>query len=77
VGAVTLTELIAGSVVVENAFALNGLGSYLVTSVEQKDFPVVQAIALVLVTAFVVVNTIVDSLYGLIDPRIRVTGGER
>jgi len=32
---------------------------------------------LLLVTAFVVVNTIVDSLYGLIDPRIRVTGGDR
>jgi len=75
VGGLTVAGLIAGSVVVENAFALNGLGSYLVTSVEQKDFPVVQAIALVLVTAFVVVNTIVDSLYGLIDPRIRVTGG--
>src|SRR6185437_6190099 len=77
VGGLTVAGLIAGSVVVENAFPLNGLGSYLVTSVEQKDFPVVQAIALLLVTAFVVVNTIVDSLYGLIDPRIRVTGGDR
>jgi peptide/nickel transport system permease protein len=77
VGGLTVAGLIAGSVVVENAFALNGLGSYLVTSVEQKDFPVVQAIALLLVTAFVVVNTIVDSLYGLIDPRVRVTGGDR
>ena len=77
VGGLTVAGLIAGSVVVENAFALNGLGSYLVTSVEQKDFPIVQAIALLLVTAFVVVNTIVDALYGLIDPRIRVTGGDR
>jgi peptide/nickel transport system permease protein len=49
----------------------------LVTSVEQKDFPVVQAIALLLVAAFVVVNTIVDALYGLIDPRVRVTEGDR
>jgi peptide/nickel transport system permease protein len=62
---------------VENAFAPNGLGSYLVTSVEQKDFPVVQAIALLLVAAFVIVNTIVDGLYGIIDPRVRVTGGAR
>jgi len=77
VAGLTVAGLIAGSVVVENAFALNGLGSYLVTSVEQKDFPVVQAIALLLVAAFVIVNTIVDALYGLIDPRLRVTGGDR
>ena len=77
VGGLTVAGLIAGSVVVENAFALNGLGSYLVTSVEQKDFPVVQAIALLLVAAFVIVNTIVDALYGIIDPRVRVTGGAR
>src|SRR5262249_38545294 len=77
VGGLTVAGLIAGSVVGGNAFALNGLGSYLVTSVEQKDFPVVQAIALLLVAAFVVVNTIVDALYGLIDPRVRVAGGAR
>ncbi len=77
VAGLTVAGLIAGSVVVENAFAINGLGSYLVTSVEQKDFPVVQAITLLLVGAFVVVNTIVDILYVLIDPRIRATGAAR
>ena len=75
VSGLTIAGLIAGSVVVENAFALNGLGSYLVSSVEQKDFPVVQAIALLLVAAFVVINTIVDILYAVIDPRIRLSGG--
>lgn len=77
VSGLTVAGLIAGSVVVENAFALNGLGSYLVTSVQQKDFPVVQAIALLLVAAFVVINTIVDILYAVIDPRITLTGGTR
>jgi len=77
VGGLTIAGLIAGSVVVENAFALNGLGSYLVTSVEQKDFPVVQAIALILVAAFVVVNTIVDILYALVDPRVTIVGASR
>jgi peptide/nickel transport system permease protein len=77
VGGLTVAGLIAGSVVVENAFALNGLGSYLISSVEQKDFPVVQAIALLLVAAFVVVNTIVDLLYGLIDPRVTMAGASR
>jgi peptide/nickel transport system permease protein len=74
VAGLTVAGLIAGSVVVENAFAVNGLGSYLVTSVEQKDFQVVQAITLLLVAAFVVVNTFVDMLYGLLDPRVRVSG---
>ena len=74
VAGLTVAGLIAGSVVVENAFALNGLGSYLVTSVEQKDFQVVQAITLLLVAAFVVVNTGVDMLYALIDPRVRIGG---
>jgi peptide/nickel transport system permease protein len=74
VAGLTVAGLIAGSVVVENAFAVNGLGSYLVTSVEQKDFQVVQAIVLLLVAAFVVVNTFVDMLYGILDPRVRVTG---
>jgi peptide/nickel transport system permease protein len=77
VSGLTVAGLIAGSVVVENAFALNGLGSYLVTSVEQKDFPVVQAIALLLVAAFVVVNTVVDILYAVIDPRIALAGSPR
>lgn len=77
VAGLTVAGLIAGSVVVENAFAVNGLGSYLVTSVEQKDFPVVQAITLLLVAAFVVVNTVVDILYAVIDPRVRMTGASR
>jgi ABC-type microcin C transport system permease subunit YejB len=58
----------------EDAFALNGLGSYLVEAVGQKDIPVVQAICLILVAAFIVVNTIVDLLYAVIDPRIEVGG---
>jgi peptide/nickel transport system permease protein len=63
--------------VVENAFALNGLGSLLVQAVGQKDVPVVQAICLLLVAAFIIVNTIVDLLYALIDPRISFGGADR
>jgi peptide/nickel transport system permease protein len=73
----TIASLIAGTVVVENAFALNGLGSFLVQSVGQKDVPVVQAICLILVAAFIIVNTIVDLLYAVIDPRIGFGGGDR
>lgn len=66
----TIATLIAGAVVVENVFALDGLGSLLVRAILQRDFAVVQAVILILVVAFVVVNAIVDFLYTFIDPRI-------
>lgn len=66
----TVATLIAGAVVVENVFALDGLGSLLVRAILQRDFSVVQAVILVLVVAFVVVNAVVDFLYTVIDPRI-------
>ena len=71
VSGLTVGGLIAGAVVVEQAFQLNGLGSYLIAAVGQKDFPVVQAITLLFVTAFVVINTLVDLSYVRLDPRLR------
>jgi peptide/nickel transport system permease protein len=70
VAGLTVGSLIAGAVVVEQAFHLNGLGSYLVEAVQQKDFPVVQAISLLFVAAFIVINTLVDLLYSVLDPRV-------
>lgn len=61
--------LIVASTIVERAFGISGLGSLLVQSVDRLDFPVVQAIVLLVVAAFVVVNTIIDLLAPLIDPR--------
>ena len=72
VAGLTVGGLIAGAVVIEEVFQLNGLGSYLVQAVGQKDFPVVQAICLILVAAFIVLNTIVDLTYSFLDPRITV-----
>jgi peptide/nickel transport system permease protein len=69
--AITVAGLIAGSVVVEQAFALNGLGTLLIQSVNVDDFAVVQAVTLILVTAFVVVNTLADVLHPLLDPRLQ------
>ncbi|WGD38301.1 ABC transporter permease [Lysinibacter sp. HNR] len=66
----TIATLVAGAVVIENVFALDGLGSLLVRAILQRDFAIVQAVILVLVVAFVVINAIVDFLYTLIDPRI-------
>jgi peptide/nickel transport system permease protein len=75
VAGLTVAGLIAGDVVVEQAFGISGLGSFLVQATSQKDVAVVQSIALLLVAVFVVVNAIVDLLNGVLDPRLRVTRG--
>ena len=75
VAGLTVAGLIAGAVVVEQAFGLNGLGSFLVQAAGQKDFAVVQAIALLLVATFVIANALVDLVNGLLDPRLRLAGG--
>ncbi|WP_420037605.1 ABC transporter permease [Streptomyces sp. cg28] len=66
----TVAGLLAGAVVVENVFALDGIGSLLVRAIMQRDFAVVQAVVLVLVASFVVVNLVVDLLYSVLDPRM-------
>ena len=70
VAGLTIAGLIAGSVVVEQVFQLGGLGQFLVSSVQQKDFPVVQAICLLYVAAFIVLNNAIDIAYTLLDPRV-------
>jgi peptide/nickel transport system permease protein len=71
VAGLSVAGLIAAAVVVEQAFGLGGLGSLLIKSAAQKDFVVVQAIAMILVAAFVISNAVVDFVNGLLDPRLR------
>ena len=70
-----LSTLTVCTVLVEDAFGVNGIGNLLDLSTTTKDFPVVQAIALIIVTLFMAVNFVVDMLLPLVDPR--VTLGER
>jgi peptide/nickel transport system permease protein len=77
VAGITVASLVAGVAVVEKAYELPGIGGYLVDSVTSNDFPVVQAICLILVVVYVVVNALVDALYLLLDPRLRAGGGAR
>ena len=63
---------IAGAVIVEQIFAIPGMGRYFVTAVLTNDLPVVQVWVLIFGAAFVLVNLIVDVSYGFFDPRIRV-----
>ncbi len=71
VSGITVAGLVAGDVIVEQAFGINGLGSFLVEATLQKDFASVQAVALILVTVFVVVNGAVDLVNRFLDPRLR------
>lgn len=63
--------LISGAVVVENVFAIKGLGRVLIQGILNRDYPVVQGAVLVVSAIFVLSNLLVDLLYALIDPRIR------
>ena len=69
---VTAAELVAGSIVVEQVFAVPGLGQLLLSSIGSRDFPVAQAVVILLATWVVVVNFIADVLYQYMDPRIRI-----
>ncbi len=65
--------LVAQTVIVEKLFSWPGLGSLLVDSIFQRDIPVTQGCILTIIMVFLLVNLIVDLLYGVIDPRIRAT----
>ncbi len=69
--------LLAGAVITETVFAYPGLGRLLIDAIFSRDYPVVQIGILFVATTFAVVNTIVDILYMIIDPRIRASGGGR
>jgi peptide/nickel transport system permease protein len=63
--------LLGGSVVVESVFGIAGLGRLLVESFAQRDYPVTIGVMLFVAVVFVVVNLIVDILYGVVNPRVR------
>lgn len=63
--------MVGGTVILERIFSVPGMGNYLLSSLSQRDYPVVQAIVLFSATLIVVTNLVVDLSYSIIDPRIR------
>jgi ABC-type dipeptide/oligopeptide/nickel transport system permease component len=63
-------HLLAGAFIVEVVFGWHGLGELVVNAIEQRDFPVVQGGLLVVSSTYVLANTVVDLLYGVLDPRV-------
>jgi len=67
-----LIQILGGAVIIESLFALPGLGRLLLSSIETRDYPVLQAGLLVVVVLAMLVNLIVDLSYRVIDPRVRL-----
>ena len=70
----TMAEIVAGSIVVEQVFAIPGLGRLLVASISNRDYPVVQAIVVILAFWVVLAGTVADLINQRIDPRLRLGG---
>ncbi len=62
--------LISSAVIVEIIFDLPGLGYTLIGAIDNRDYPVIESIVMIIAAVFIVVNTLVDMLYGFLDPRI-------
>ena len=71
-----IVNLMTGSLVVEKAFSIPGLGSLYVSAIQSNDFNVVLAISFIYSLMFIFTMLLVDILYGVIDPRIRLAKGE-
>ena len=69
-----LGALISGAVVTEQIFVLPGFGKLTIDAVFTRDYPMIQGVVLVTATAYIVINLLVDLLYSVIDPRVRVGG---
>ena len=69
IGGLLLSAMVAGTVLVENVFAWPGLGSTIVSSILQKDYPVVQGITLVYGAGVLLINLLVDVGLAVLDPR--------
>jgi len=69
-------SLMTGSLVIEQIFGIPGLGEQFVKSINMNDYPVIMGTTILFAVLFVVIILIVDILYGVIDPRIRISGGK-
>ena len=74
VAGIQVGRLLGGAVIIEQIFALPGLGRYVYDAISNRDYPVLQGTVLVFTLVFILVNLLVDVLYGFVDPRIKLSG---
>jgi peptide/nickel transport system permease protein len=63
--------LVGGSVVMETIFSIPGTGTYLIQAIQNRDYPVIQGVNLLVATVVILSNLLVDMSYGLLDPRVK------
>ena len=66
--------LLGGAIITEQVFVINGIGTYLINGIRYYNYPVVQSTVLIIAAMFIIINLIVDILYCVIDPRIKLHG---
>ena len=69
---ISISALITGSVLIEVVFGLNGMGRLTVDAINQRDWPIVQTVILFIVLITLSINLLIDLLYGVLDPRIKL-----
>lgn len=69
---IQLAYILAGSVVIESIFARQGIGRLAVLAIQNKDFPLIQGIVAIMAMIYVLINTLTDLFYALVDPRVRL-----
>lgn len=69
---VIVAEIVAGSIVVEQVFSVPGIGTLLLTAIANRDFPVVEAVVLLIAFFIIVINFVVDMIYMAVDPRVKL-----
>ena len=72
IGSMMVGTTISGAVLVEQVFSLPGIGSLLITSIKEYNYPVTQTLMLILLAVFLIISCLVDIIYALVDPRISV-----
>ena len=70
-----IKSILTGSMIIETIFSLPGVGRIAINAIMARDIPVIQGTVLYTAALFVLINLVVDLLYGAVDPRIRIAGG--
>lgn len=68
----TFGILVAGAVVTETIFNIPGIGQLIINSVERRDYAIIQGVVLFVTLSYVLINLVIDLLYGIVDPRVRL-----
>jgi peptide/nickel transport system permease protein len=71
--AIQLGTLLGGAVITESVFGLPGVGRYVLDAIRNRDYPIVQAVIVLIAAVYVVLNLLVDLIYGWVDPRVRLS----